>query len=79
MTEATLEQAAGARPDLLTHLQHAIELASHLLPAQGRITVFVHHNTLHAFEELTFHEAVQKASKIFDCQPYLSEECTSRN
>ena len=43
-------------------------------PCPGPITVFVHHNTLHAFEELTFHEAVQKASKIFDCQPYLSED-----
>ena len=37
---------------LVVALEHAIEHAAHLLPAQGPITVFVHHNTLHAFEEL---------------------------
>jgi uncharacterized protein YbcC (UPF0753/DUF2309 family) len=41
------------------------------LPSQGPITVFIHHNTLHAFEEEPFHEAVRKGGKIFGCQPYL--------
>jgi uncharacterized protein YbcC (UPF0753/DUF2309 family) len=62
------------QPAPLSHLEHAIEHAAHLLPAQGPITVFVHHNTLHAFEDLPFHEAVKKASRIFDCEPYLSED-----
>ena len=44
------------------------------LPAQGPINVFIHHNTLHAFEELSFTEALKSAAKIFGCQPYLSEE-----
>ena len=51
-----------------------IEHASHVLPAQGPITVFIHHNTLHAFEDLPFHDAVKKAAHVFGCQPYLSEE-----
>jgi uncharacterized protein YbcC (UPF0753/DUF2309 family) len=51
-----------------------IERAAHLLPAQGPIPVFIHHNTLHAFEDLPFHEAVRKGGKIFGCQPYLSED-----
>src|SRR6188472_2483665 len=55
-------------------LAHAIEHASHMLPAQGPINVFIHHNTLHAFEDLPFDEAVVAGGKIFDCQPYLSEE-----
>ncbi len=38
-------------------------------PAQGPITVFIHHNTLHAFEELPFHEAVKKAAHVFGCHP----------
>jgi uncharacterized protein YbcC (UPF0753/DUF2309 family) len=55
-------------------LSDAIEHASHLLPAQGPITVFIHHNTLHAFEELPFGEAVKEAAHVFGCQPYLSED-----
>ena len=55
-------------------LRHAIEHAAHLLPAQGPITVFIHHNTLHAFEDLPFDEAVQKGGETFGCQPYLSED-----
>ena len=62
---------AGAR---LAQLGEVIEHAAHLLPAQGPITVFIHHNTLHAFEDLPFHEAVQKGARIFGCQPYLSED-----
>ncbi len=55
-------------------LRHVIEHASHLLPAQGPITVFIHHNTLHAFEDLPFTEAVQKGARVFGCEPFLSEE-----
>ena len=51
-----------------------IDHASHLLPAQGPITVFIHHNTLHAFEDLTFHEAVKKGGQVFGCHPYLAED-----
>jgi hypothetical protein len=55
------------------HLKHAIEHAAHLLPAQGPITVFIHHNTLHAFEDLPFEEAVVQGSQIFGCKPFLDE------
>ena len=58
----------------LNRLQEVIAHASHVLPAQGPITVFIHHNTLHAFEDLPFHEAVKKGAQIFGCQPYLSED-----
>jgi uncharacterized protein YbcC (UPF0753/DUF2309 family) len=58
----------------LHRLSEVIEHASHLLPAQGPITVFIHHNTLHAFEDLPFHEAVKKGAHVFGCQPYLSED-----
>ncbi|QJW92777.1 DUF2309 domain-containing protein [Frigoriglobus tundricola] len=55
-------------------LRHAIEHAAHLLPAQGPITVFIHHNTLHAFEHLSFDQAVRHAAEVFGCQPYLTED-----
>jgi uncharacterized protein len=57
----------------LERLNRVIEHAAHLLPAQGPITVFIHHNTLHAFEDLSFPEAVKKGAKVFGCQPYLPE------
>ncbi len=54
-------------------VQQAIEHATHWLPAQGPISVFVHHNTLHAFEELPFEQAVVKGGELYNCEPYLSE------
>ena len=62
-------------PDPRPHaLREIIEHAAHVLPAQGPITVFIHHNTLHAFEDLPFHEALKKGAQIFGCQTYLSED-----
>jgi uncharacterized protein YbcC (UPF0753/DUF2309 family) len=58
----------------LQHLREVITHAAHLLPAQGPITVFIHHNTLHAFEDMPFEEAVRLGGEIFGCQPYLLEE-----
>jgi uncharacterized protein YbcC (UPF0753/DUF2309 family) len=55
-------------------LREVIEHAAHLLPAQGPITVFIHHNTLHALEDLPFHDAVKKGAHDFGCHPYLSED-----
>ncbi|MDA1232969.1 MAG: Na-translocating system protein MpsB, partial [Planctomycetota bacterium] len=52
---------------------HAIQHAAHLLPSQGPIEVFVHHNTLHAFEHLPFDEAVAAGLEIHGANPYLSE------
>ncbi len=65
--------AAGEDPSL-AHLAEVVEHAAHLLPAQGPITVFVHHNTLHAFEDLPFHEAVTLGGRVFGCRSYLSED-----
>ena len=68
-----LARPAGSDAGLI-RLQHAIEHAGHLLPAQGPITVFIHHNTLHAFEDLSFDEGVQAGARVFGCRPYLPED-----
>ncbi len=54
-------------------LAHAIEHLAHLLPDQGPIDVFIHHNTLHAFQHLPFHDALAAASEQFGTEPYLAE------
>ena len=57
-----------------THsLGRVIDQVAHLLPAQGPISIFIHHNTLHAFEDLTFEEAVEYAAGQFGCEPFLAE------
>src|SRR5579871_928983 len=54
-------------------LAHVIDELSSLLPAQGPISIFIHHNTLHAFEDLTFEDAVERAAARFGCEPFLPE------
>jgi uncharacterized protein len=54
-------------------LHEALHHVAHLLPAQGPIGVFVHHNTLHAFEDQPFEQAVAEAARMFGAEPYMSE------
>jgi uncharacterized protein len=54
-------------------LLQVIDHLAHLLPAQGPISIFIHHNTLHAFEHLPFEEAVERAGAQFGCEPFLAE------
>lgn len=54
-------------------LQLAVDHARHLLPSQGPIGVFVHHNTLHSFQDTPFEEAVITAAKLYGAEPFLPE------
>ena len=49
----------------------AIARAHGILPDQGPIGVFIHHNTLHAFQHLPFHEGVQAGAAALGARPYL--------
>lgn len=51
-------------------LRHAVEHVAHLLPAQGPISVFIHHNVLHAFEDMPFEDAVVEAARIYGAAPF---------
>jgi hypothetical protein len=54
-------------------LREAIEHATCVLPAQGPITVFVTQNTLQAFEDLPFDQALEQSAETFGCETYLPE------
>jgi uncharacterized protein len=56
----------------IQYLERVIELIGSFLPSQGPIEVFVHHNTLHSFEDNRFYDAVEKAAKMYHAEPYLS-------
>lgn len=58
--------SAGAEP-----VARALERAAGILPDQGPIGVFIHHNTLHAFQHLPFHEGVQAGAAALGARPYL--------
>ncbi len=44
---------------------------SHFLPAQNPLKDFVHHNTLHAFQDKDFFAALQESSEIFGYKTFL--------
>jgi len=54
-------------------LTRVIDQLAHLLPAQGPISIFIHHNTLHAFEHLPFEDAVGRAGVQLGREPFLAE------
>lgn len=50
----------------------ALEHLRHYLPSQAALKDFIHHNTLHAFQDMKFHDALHYASGLFGYSTYLS-------
>lgn len=48
-----------------------IHKLAHFLPAQNPLKDFVHHNTLHAFQDKHFFTALQESSEIFGYKTFL--------
>jgi uncharacterized protein len=70
-----MSHRASAPPTLSPgdRLTRVIDHLAHLLPAQGPISIFIHHNTLHAFEDRPFETAVADAGDALGREPFLSE------
>lgn len=51
--------------------KHILDELRHYLPTQTPLKDFIHHNTLHAFQDRKFFDAIFKASKIFGFQATL--------
>lgn len=72
----TNDRAAHARRDERTEMRarlaRALEAGARHLPAQAPLEVFVHHNTLHAYEHLPFHAAIEEARRHRGGEGYLS-------
>ncbi|MCC6221577.1 MAG: DUF2309 family protein [Deltaproteobacteria bacterium] len=54
-------------------VQQLVKEARELLPEQGPLPYFVHHNTLHHFEDYHFLEAVKKGAILNDAFAFMSE------
>jgi len=53
---------------------HVIDELKHYLPAQAPLKDFIHHNTLHAFQNFQFDEGLRKASEMFGYKVSLTLE-----
>lgn len=51
---------------------HVLHELKHYLPSQTPLKDFIHHNSLHAFQNMKFYDAIFKSSKIFGHQATIS-------
>lgn len=72
--ENPCEPLAVAAPSAEAELRAVIARAARLLPAQGPIRLFIHNNTLAAFEDLPFEQAVVRGGNLLGAEPYWPEE-----
>ncbi|MFN2390131.1 MAG: putative inorganic carbon transporter subunit DabA [Actinomycetota bacterium] len=75
MSRAAEQRSPGA--ERLSERDRVVETVAHLahvLPGQGPIETFIHHNTLHGFQHLSFDDAVAQAEALFGASGYLSVE-----
>ena len=70
-TKNTPNAVLSKQQSVLFDEAQVIHELKHYLPSQTPIKDFIHHNTLHAFQDLKFYDAIFKAGKIFGYQVTL--------
>ena len=65
---------ASPAADIRSRLHDCVHHLEHVLPSQASIKDFVHHNTLHGFQHLSFPEALAAASRLSGEPAWLPEE-----
>ena len=70
MTLPTSGTTTAAPADQRAHLAHELEHWGHLLPSQGPMTTFVHHNTLHGLQHEPFEQAVAQGERLLGGRAY---------
>jgi uncharacterized protein YbcC (UPF0753/DUF2309 family) len=61
-----------ANKPLHFELEHTLHHLRHYLPSQASLKDFIHHNTLHAFQDKKFEVGIRQASKLFGYKVSLS-------
>lgn len=72
-TVDTLPKLSSSHPvqPFLFDEQHILHELKHYLPAQSALKDFIHHNSLHAYQQMKFYPAIFKASATFGYQVTL--------
>lgn len=68
-----IKHTAAGRPSAAPafHEEQVLHELKHYLPTQTSLKDFIHHNSLHAFQQMKFFDAIFKASGIFGYQATL--------
>jgi uncharacterized protein YbcC (UPF0753/DUF2309 family) len=76
LTTTPEASAATVRDDResLVRLERIVAGVGALLPAPGPIASFAFVNTLQALEELPFDEGMRYGARLYNCEPYLTED-----